>query len=86
MLLPRFTLRTILVAITASALFFVLIGAGYRGQMWAWGAAIGVASLGVSLIVQAALFGFVRSCARLSKTRFDSAVPTVDSGDEVTAR
>lgn len=86
MLLPRFTLRTILVAITASALFFVLIGAGYRGQMWAWGAAIGVASLAVTLVVQAALFGFVWSCARLSKTRFDSTVPTADAGGEGAAR
>jgi hypothetical protein len=82
MLLPRFTLRTILAAITVSALFFVLIGAGYRGQLWAWGAAIGVVSLEVTLIVQAALFCLVRSCARLSKAQTDSAVAAADAGGE----
>lgn len=85
MLLPRFTLRTILAAITACALFFVLIGAGYRGQPWAWGAAIGVASLGVTLIVQAALFCLVRSCAQLSNARTVSTVAAADaSGEEAT--
>lgn len=63
-MLPRFTLRTFLAITTVLALFFVLVGGGTRGQFWAWGAAIGFASLALSLLVQAALFGFVWCVAR----------------------
>jgi hypothetical protein len=78
MLLPRFTLRTFLALTTACALFFVLVGAGYRGQAWAWGAAIGIASLAMSLLVQAVLFGLVWCSARLSTAR--PANPTAAPG------
>jgi hypothetical protein len=65
-MLPRFTLRTILAITTAMALFFVLVGAGARGQVWAVGAAIGVGSIALSFVVQAALFALVWCVARLS--------------------
>ncbi len=66
MLLPRFTLRTILAITTAAAVFFLLVGTGFRGQAWAWGAAIGILSLGVAALVHAACFGIVWCFARLS--------------------
>lgn len=65
-MLPRFTLRTILALTTVLALFFVLVGAGARGQLWAQGATIGVVSIALSFVAQAALFGFVWCIARLS--------------------
>ena len=66
MLFPRFTLRTILAVTTAAAVFFLLVGTGYRGQQWAWGAAIGVLSLVVVAFVHAACFGIVWCFARLA--------------------
>lgn len=63
---PRFTLRTILAVTTMLAAFFVLVGTGTRGQSWAWGAAIGIASVAVSVLVQAALYLIVRCFAQLS--------------------
>lgn len=66
MLLPRFTLRTILVVTTVAAVFFVLVGAGYRGQQWAWGAAIGVLSLALAALVHASAFGVVWCFAKVA--------------------
>jgi hypothetical protein len=62
---PRFTVRTILAVTTALAVFFLLVGAGYRGQAWATGAAIGAVSLCVAAVVQAACFVVVWCFARL---------------------
>ncbi len=69
MLFPRFTLRTILAVMTACAVFFLLVGTGFRGQEWAWGAAIGILSLGVVALVHAACFGIVWCFAQLSAAR-----------------
>jgi hypothetical protein len=69
MLLPRFNLRTILAVTTAAAVFFLLVGTGIRGQAWAWGAAIGILSLGVTALVHAACFGIVWCFAQLSTAR-----------------
>ena len=69
MFFPRFNLRTILAVTTAAAVFFLLVGTGYRGQQWAWGAAIGVASLGVTALVHAACFGIVWCFAQTSTAR-----------------
>ena len=69
MLLPRFNLRAILAVTTASAVFFLLVGTGYRGQAWAWGATIGILSLGVTALVHAACFGIVWCFARISTAR-----------------
>lgn len=72
MSLPRFTLRTILAVTTVAAVFFVLLGAGLRGQQWAWGAAIGVVSLAAVAIVHAAAFGVVWCFARVVSRRSPS--------------
>jgi hypothetical protein len=66
MFFPRFTLRTALAITTLAALFFVLVGAGYRGQQWAWGAAIGVLSLAVVAIVHASAFGMAWCFAKIA--------------------
>jgi hypothetical protein len=73
MFFPRFTLRTILVVTTLAAVFFLLVGTGYRGQQWAWGAAIGFCSLGVVAIVHAACFGVVWCVAQLALQRSRSS-------------
>jgi hypothetical protein len=64
MLFPRFTLRTILAVTTVAAVFFLLVGTGYRGQQWAWAAAIGIGSLGLTIVVQVFCFVFVKSIAK----------------------
>jgi hypothetical protein len=69
MLIPRFTLRTILVITTVCAGLFLLLGMAARGEMWAWGAAIGVLSLVVAAVVHAACFGIVWCFSRLSDKR-----------------
>jgi hypothetical protein len=69
MLLPRFTLRAILAVTTVAAVFFLLVGTGYRGQQWAWGVAIGVLSLVVVAFVHAAYFGIVWCFARVAARR-----------------
>ena len=79
MLFPRFTLRTILAVTTMAAVFFLLVGTGYRGQQWAWGAAIGIFSLGVVAIVHAACFGVVWCVAQLASARSNSSRRQRDS-------
>jgi hypothetical protein len=82
-MLPRFTLRTILAITTAMALFFVLVGAGTRGQQWALGAAIGVASIALSFALQAALFALVWCVGRLSTVGATSpSVPPASTDQE----
>jgi hypothetical protein len=66
MLLPRFTIRTLLVILTASAAVFVMVGTAYRGQYWAWGVTIAIASLIVTAVVHAAWFSLVKLLMRLS--------------------
>jgi hypothetical protein len=79
MLIPRFTLRTILVITTVCAGLFLLLGMAVRGEMWAWGAAIGALSLGVAAVVHAACFGIVWCFSRLSDKR-EKPVATVTKG------
>jgi hypothetical protein len=59
---------------TGCAVVSVLIGVAARGQMWAWGLVIGVASLGVTALVHAAWFFIVRMFSRLETRRSSGAV------------
>jgi hypothetical protein len=59
MLLPRFTIRTLFVITTVAAFVFLIAGTAYRGQNWAWGVTIGIASLALTALVHAAWFGIV---------------------------
>ena len=49
MLLPRFTIRALLVVLTISAFVFVIAGMAVRGQHWAWGITIGILSLAFTM-------------------------------------
>jgi hypothetical protein len=69
MLVPRFTIRTILAVMTGCAVLFVVIGIGAGGQTWAWGLVIGILSLGVTALVHAAWFGIVSFFSRLEVRR-----------------
>ena len=66
MLLPRFTIRTLLALLTLSACAFVVIGTAYRGQYWAWGVTFALASLIVAAFVHAAWFGVVWLFSKMS--------------------
>ena len=69
MLAPRFTIRTLLVVVTAGAVVFLIAGTAVRGEMWAWGVTIGALCLAVTMLVHAALFGVVWLFARLVPAR-----------------
>jgi hypothetical protein len=56
MLLPRFTIRALLVLLTVCAFIFVIAGMAVRGHHWAWGVTIGILSVGFTLLVHAAWF------------------------------
>ena len=65
MLLPRFTIRALLMLLTVCAFVFVIAGMAVRGQHWAWGITIGILSLAFMLLVHAAWFGAVWTLAQL---------------------
>jgi hypothetical protein len=69
MLLPQFTLRTALKLLTACAVLFLFVGIAYRGEAWAWGVSIGMLSLAVVALVQAAFYGIVWCFSRLMPAR-----------------
>lgn len=64
-LLPRFSIRVLLALVTICAFVFVVVGMAARGQNWAWGVTIAVASLVVTAVVHAAWFGVVWLFARM---------------------
>jgi hypothetical protein len=59
LLVPRFTIRTLLALLTVFAIVFVMIGTATRGQYWAWGVTIGLVSLIITALTHAAWFGIV---------------------------
>src|SRR5262245_24014705 len=59
MLLPRFSIRTFLIATAGFAVVFLIVGAAVRGGTWGWGVTIGIASLAVTALVHAAYFGVI---------------------------
>jgi hypothetical protein len=65
-LVPRFTIRTLLVMITLAAIVFVMIGTATRGQYWAWGVTIGLISVVITAFAHAAWFGIVWMFMRMS--------------------
>jgi hypothetical protein len=65
MLLPRFTIRALLVMLTVCAFVFVIAGMAVRGQHWAWGITIGILSLAFTMLVHAAWFTVVRMLAQM---------------------
>jgi len=68
-LLPRFSIRALLWMLTICAVAFLIAGTAYRGQYWAWGVTIALASLMLTALVHAAWFGVVWLFARLPSAR-----------------
>jgi hypothetical protein len=56
MLLPRFTLRTLLAILTGAAVLSLFAGQAYGGRAWALGVTVAVASVLVALAVHAGFF------------------------------
>lgn len=69
MLLPRFTIRTLLAILTAAAVVFVMVGTAFRGQYWAWGVTIAIISCIVTALSHMAWFGIVWFFARMPESR-----------------
>jgi hypothetical protein len=78
MLLPRFTIRALLVMLTICAFVFVIAGMAVRGQHWAWGITIGILSLAFTLLIHAAVFGIVWMLARLQSRNQEKPVRQSD--------
>ena len=78
MLLPRFTIRSLLVMLTIGALICVVAGMAVRGQHWAWGVTIGILSLGLVMLVHAAWFSAVSMLARLQPKKQNKPVRPAD--------
>ncbi|MEX0612771.1 MAG: hypothetical protein WD738_23825 [Pirellulales bacterium] len=68
-LLPRFSIRVLLAILTIAAVAFLIAGMAYRGQYWAWGVTIGLASLVLTALVHAAWFGVVWLFAQMPTAR-----------------
>lgn len=66
MLLPRFSIRTLLFLLTLAAIASVVVGMAVRGAEWAWGISIGLLSLLMAALVHAAWFGVVWILAQVS--------------------
>jgi hypothetical protein len=75
MLLPRFTIRTLLVILTVCAFVFVMVGTAFRGQYWAWGVTIAIVSMIVTALTHVAWFGLVSFFPRFIETGIGAAVP-----------
>ena len=58
MLIPRFTIRWLLMLTTVSAVFFLIVTCAVRGDAWAVSVSLGVVSLAVAFLVYGAFFGF----------------------------
>jgi hypothetical protein len=75
MLLPRFTIRALLVMLTICAFVFVIAGMAIRGQHWAWGITIGILSVAFTLLVHAAWFGAVSMLAQMQSRKQEEPAP-----------
>ena len=68
-LVPRFTIRTLLVMLTVCAVIFVMIGTATRGQYWAWGVTIGILSVIIVALTHAAWFGIAWLFLQMSQDK-----------------
>ena len=72
MLIPRFTIRTILIFTAGAAVFFLVFGLAYRGHVWAQRFAIAAAIFAFVMVIHAALYLVVWGFSRLSKETRDA--------------
>ncbi|NOZ38781.1 MAG: hypothetical protein GXP24_00970 [Planctomycetes bacterium] len=68
MLLPRYSLRTTLIATSGCAVFFVVLGQAVHGQPWAIVVSVAVVSLVVMLLVHALLYLITAAFSRFVGT------------------
>jgi len=73
MLLPRFSLRTILVGLTPCAIFSLALGQAVQGEPWAIVVSVAVASLLLLLVFHGLLYLLSAALARLVGTQALSA-------------
>jgi hypothetical protein len=59
MLLPRFSIRALLLITAAASVVALLLGFAVQGQVWAVAISIGLGSLVIALLVQAGAFGLI---------------------------
>jgi hypothetical protein len=57
MLIPRFSLRFLLLLMTACGVFFFVVTLAAQGSQWATAASVAVGGLLLSMLVQASTFG-----------------------------
>lgn len=72
MLAPRFTLRTGLIGLTAGSVVAIVLRDAVNGEPWAIGAAVGLGSLLLSLLLQAVAFGLSLAVSRKDPKEGDS--------------
>ncbi len=65
MLLPRYSLRTTLIATTGCVFFFVVLGQAVHGQPWAIVVSVAGLSLLAALVIHALLFLITIAMSRL---------------------
>jgi hypothetical protein len=66
MLIPRFSIRTLLMMLTAGAVACLIAGMAYRGKEWALAATIALASVVVAAFVHATLFALIWIFAKVT--------------------
>ncbi|HEX6963101.1 MAG TPA: hypothetical protein VF175_14625 [Lacipirellula sp.] len=64
MLLPRFSIRTMLLVATGVAIAAIFAGQAVSGRVWALGVTVALVSVGFSLLTQAAFFAVGSWAAR----------------------
>ena len=69
MLLPRFSLRTTLIGVTVSALFFLIAGQALRGHSWAIVITVGVVGLLTTFVFHAGLYALTSALSRIVGTQ-----------------
>ena len=65
MLLPRFSIRTLLAILTGVAVLSLFAGQALGGRAWAFGLTVAVASVPIALVVHAGFFALASAFANL---------------------
>ncbi len=82
MLIPRFTVRLLLLLTTLCGVFFYVVTLAIQGRLWAMGVSAAVGALALSFLVYAAVFGMAWMIASLFgvfRSRRVAASPFADS-------
>jgi hypothetical protein len=66
MLIPRYSLRTVLMMTAGAALFFLIAGLAYRGHDWAERIVVATAIFALVMLVHAGLYAIVWAISQLS--------------------